>query len=1281
MTNVHKTCQQSCSRLVTALGLIAALNSVIPAAQAQGLFSGTQVSGGASEVINVNRRSFGTNVRIGHDAGDTFGRQDSVTHVSLSPYFNVGSLLAFGDVRLARANVGGLSWAFGGGARTFIEEWDIVTGINAYHASDNITGTVLRNWGIGADVLTESWEFRANYLQPTGNTSQLVNRTIDQTSASFAGNNIVFNQIDTVAESLEVVDTEVGRKLPTGPVDNVELRAFFGAYRFSGLTIPKATGWKTRLQADVGSNLEIGVGLNQDTFTDTTVAFNATLHFGGFKAQDYTSNSAIHHLADPVRRPLTVPSIRTDVLIPGVMAINPVDGLPIIVRHVDENDLLGPFLGTVDDPMQSISAALGLPDTDIVLAHAGGLYSSAPDNSVVVGPGVSLFGEGLISAPNGNRIAVNTTPVLGITDELILPGSPTFLANTTLPRSTLQGALGNSVTLSEGSRLGGLIVDNAGGVGVTTDDVGGTVIRDVLVSDSAGAGILLTNTTGTTTIIDTIISGTIGPAFHVNGGDGSIGYRTTSVGILPPFSNIDNASQQAVLIENTTAGGIVNLSGITISDAGTGIDILNSAGSATIDNAEISGSSVTGIRILDSSGTYSFRNSLNANTLVSGALQQSVLIENLAATGRVSFTALQIDGRNAEGIDINNNSGQIEFLESVVLGTPGGGVAAGLSVDNSQAGSQIRFENALTMTGSGGRGIELINNQSGSNFTVIGQASAADATLESVFISNESGLVTFEGGITIPSRNDIGISIGNSNGTLAFSGGASVTNLLAGNISPAVDIQNSEANVLFGRLNITDNAPSGGIGVNLENNIAGGVNTARHTYEDLNINVSGTGFQAINNTSVRILDGSIDTTGGAAIDLEESGWSVELDTVSSDGSADNAIRLVNLVPPADNTFVVNPDLAVAAPGSGGTIQGTAGTAVQLQNAGQVSLRGIQFQGNATDILVENSGLAIDDDQSLQVVSSSFTDTAGRIIETENLTLLRLTDSLIDDGGSGIGPDSIQLNYTERTNDAATTRFDQFDNPYTVEILRNVINDTFDNTIVIQSFPGAADAHLDVNVSNNINTLDLGLGGQDETAVTVDWTGPSRIVLASNDNTLNGDDAAGNKAAYNVTHRSTTDEMLLSVINNLFTATDDGSVGLTVQTFGQSDILVDSNAFTFGGSGATGMLFNLAPDTELFLTNNELRFDADGGTGIQFTLVNQPSTFTINNNRIGLFDDGALLETGMDFQAVIGVPNLIGNQDNLIFLTNPADPNAFIERLFQFGGAANGQIIVNGALLP
>ncbi|MEO2034237.1 MAG: inverse autotransporter beta domain-containing protein [Planctomycetaceae bacterium] len=1289
MTNVQTMRQQSYSCVVLALSLGAALSAIVTSAHAEGPFSHsrTPVSGGATEMNDVNGRSFGMRFRGGHAAGDTVGRQDALTHVSLSPYFSIGPSLGFVDVRLGRANKGGLTWSFGTGIRKYFDAADVVAGGNFYHASDNITGTLLRSWGIGAEVLKDEWEIRANYVEPHGTTSSLVSQTIDQTSAAFAGNNIVFNRLDQVAEALKLMELEAGVRLPTGPLDHMELRGFVGAYAINGQTVRKATGWKTRLQAEIGQCLELGLGLNQDPLTDTTVAVTAAVTFGGYEAEGYTKSSAIHRLADPVRRPLTVPSLRTTVVVPGVVAINPSDGMAWIVRHVDENDAVGPFVGTVEDPLQSISTALGLAGTDIAFTHAGGVYDAAPDNMNTLGMNQYLYGEGLIPSVNGDRFVVNTIPLQGITDELILPDSPTFAADMTLLRPMLQGSAGDSVTLGENSRFGGFVVDGAGAAGITSNNVGGTIVRDVMVQNSVGDGILLANTMGTTTIIDSVITGATGAAFHVNGGNGSIGIISNSSGLIPAFSHIENSSQEAVLIENTTAGGIVNLTGATINDdGGTGIVIQNSAGSATIDNAQILNSTATGIRISNSSGIYNFRNSLQTSTFVDNAALQGVLIDNLGATGQATFSTLLINNRNNAGIDINSNSGSVTFIDSVSLGTPAGGVNAAVSVDSSQAGSSVQFSGALSIDGSGGRGIELTNNLAGSSFTTNGGIGLTLTTLEAIFLNAEGGTVVLNGPVSISNRLDRGISIQNSTGGIGFVGPVGILNELDAQV-PGVDIQNSESSVLFSGLTI-DNAMGnlpGGAGVHLVGNLAGATNTALHTYSQVDIDsVNGIGFFADNNTSIRILDGTISTQGAAAIHLQEGAWNVDLDSVTSLASIDNGIRLINTAPPVNsnlNSFSVNDELLVAAAGDGGTIQASAGPAAFLQNGGQVRFRGMLFDGNASDIFVRNSGLADDDDQFLEVAFSAFTNTAGRVIDSENLTTFRMDDSLTDDGGAGIGPNTIQLTYNEVTNDPDTTTFDQFDNPFEIYMNRNVFTDTFDNTVVILGDVGSMDAHLDVDIANNFFTLNLGLGGQDETAVSVDWDGPSRIRLASNDITLNGDDLAGNKMAYDIVHRSDTDEMLLSVINNQFTATDDDSIGLNLQTFGQSDVLIDSNAFVFGGVSATGMRFNLAADTELFLQNNELRFDADGGTGLLFSRVNPQSTFTINNNLIGLLDDGALLERGMVFQSVIGTPTLRGTQDNLIFLTNPNDPGAFIENVFTFGGTANGQILVNGALVP
>jgi len=584
---------------------------------------GLQNSARASEILNVNRRAFGVGVRGGHVTGNTVGRINPVTHLNLSPYFNFGPTAFIADLQLGRANEGGLTGHAGGVFRTFVEEWDVVTGVSIHHSRDELTGTQFRTWGLGVDILTDAWEGRVNYVRPNGVRSRVVNQRIDQTTAAFAGNSIVFDRIDTVAEALEGVDLEVGHRLFEGLNDQVDIRGFVGAYRYFSDSIPRFTGWKTHVRADIRDHLELDLALTEDTQFQTTVSFSAVIHFGGFRADDYTSRSAIHRLADPVRRSVSVPTVETNVTVGGVAAVNPVDGLAYRVVHVDENDVVGPFLGTVEAPLTSITTGLADPMADLVFVHAGGVYAAGPDNSITVGPGRRVFGEGLIPAVTDDRNVVSTLPVLGL-GERSLPNSPTFQASidagTPLMRPTLSGAVGDSVTLMEGSEFGGFIVSGSGGAGITSDNAGTTAIHDTLVEGTTGAGIFLQNTIRSTDILNTIISGTTGPAFHVNGGTGEISFRSSSTGLDPSFANIINGSQESVLIENTAATSIVNMFGATISDTGgTGVVIRNANGNANIDNTTVNGSSANGILVMNSNGLYSFRDSIRASTTVSNS--------------------------------------------------------------------------------------------------------------------------------------------------------------------------------------------------------------------------------------------------------------------------------------------------------------------------------------------------------------------------------------------------------------------------------------------------------------------------------------------------------------------------------------------------------------------------------------------------------------------------------------------------------------------------------------
>jgi len=1288
MTNVQTTRRHSYCRLLQALCLVAVFSMDAPNAAAQEIFdpfgsSSSGASAGASELLDVNRRSFGVNTRIGHVTGNSVGRIDPVTYLNVAPYFNVGPTAFIFDFQIGRANEGGLTGSAGGVFRTFIEEWDVVTGISAHHSRDDISGALFRTWGLGVDILSDTWEARANYVRPNGTTSRIASQRIDETTAAFSGNSIIFDRIDTVAEALEGFDVEVGSLLFADAEDRIKLRGFMGAYRYFSPSVPHFTGWKTHVQADVLKRLELDLALTEDTQFKTTVSFNAVVHFGGFRADDYTSRSAIHRLADPVRRNVSVPTVQGNVVVPGVEAINPVDGLPYQVVHVDANDTVGPFIGTVEAPLMSLTTGLGVPDADIVFVHAGGVYDTAPDNMITVGAGRRVFGEGLITAATGDRIVESTIPVLDLGD-LTLPSSPTFSASGgTLARPMLSGAAGDAVTLLEAAEFGGFIVSGATGAGITSDDMGETRVHDTLVENTTGAGIFLQNTTGTTTIVNTIISGATGPAFHVDGGNGSIGYTSTSIDLDPSFSNILNSSQQAVLIENMDAAGRVSMLGTTITDTGgTGIEILNNGGNATIDNVTVTNSTATGIRIFNSTGDYIFRDTIRANTLITGATQESILIDSLGATGSVTFESVIINGRNNAGISVTNNSGQVDFLNDVSIGPPNGGAEAGVSVTNAQATSAVSFESNLSISGSTGRGIELLSNLAGSQFNVTGANSISSTILEAVFMNGQSGTALFDGTVQITDRFDRGISIQSSDGTIAFVGGASIDNSGV-NPTPAVDIQNSEATVLFSTLTIAnalgDPAVPETAGVHLVNNVAGATNTALINLGTVDImGAEGPGIFGLNNTSISVGGGTISMMNGAAVDIEESGWDIMLDQVSSDGS-DFGIRLVNAAPPENNSFIVGTTDGTTASG-GGTLSSHVVASAILTNAGEVRFRGMSFDTAPVGIFLTNSGLDEDDDQILDLLQVQFND-VGLGIDAQNLSTLNVFNSNFGSDNNTV-TQSIFLTYNETPNDPDTTVFTAFDNPYEVFIEQTVFASESADSVEIVALAGAADAHLDVFVNNNmVSMADDADTAIDQSAFAVDWNGPSRLFFAGNALDTTDNDTGDNHFGFEIQHRSTTDEMLLSILTNRFVSSDPDSIGIDIATEGPSDMLIENNDFTFGGVDSIGARFNTESDTELFLTNNLVRFNEDGGTGFRFTELNQPTAIAINGNVVQLFDDGAGFESGFLATFLNGTINLSGNVNNIVELLNPGEPTAFIENPFVFAGNTSGTFIGNGALQP
>ncbi|MEP3481456.1 MAG: inverse autotransporter beta domain-containing protein [Fuerstiella sp.] len=1314
----HVTASRSTQRLLTSLAsmLVIVLTSSFAFAQDEFTYGrqpiGSTPSGSASgTVVDSNRQGVGFTFRGGHVAGGTVGRNDSASIIGLSPYVNIGDGLLFGDSRLTYTNDGGLAWSFGGGYRQYVTAWDAVIGGYGYFDRDEITGGSFDQFSVGAEILTQNWEARGNYYSPSGNTSTQTGTRIDTDSASFSGNQVLFNRINTFAEALEGYDAEIGWLLPGDFSERFDVRAFGGGYHYKGDGLAGFSGFSARLQADIANWLELGLKITDDEVFNTNVSFNAIVHFGEFNSQEHTRRSAIQRLAEPVRRNLNIVTAVSDVVVGGEVGLG-AGGAPLNIVHVNSN--AGPGgAGTVENPFDSLLTGLAAP-SDVVFVHAGSQFDAVPENQITLSDNQSLFGEGLITDASGNRVVINEVELLG-GENLVLPESPTFAANMTLTRPELSNTVGDAVVLANNSRFGGFVIDNVTGNGIVADTREDIVIRDTQISNVTGDGILLTNSINTASVINTRITNAAGAAFHVNGGGADIGFTSTSVGIDPAFGAIDNIAGEAVLIENTT-GGSVNMSSSTIDDlGGAGIIIRDSLGDAVIDNANIVNAIGNGISVTNSAGQYTFRDTIRDSTRIENATGASVFIDGLATTGRVSFENLDIVTPQGGGIDINNLAGQFNFTQDLTIGAAAAGSTSPfISVDGSLDGASVTFSGDINIFGgaapalSGGTGIELINNAAGSSFAATGLTTITSIGGPGVSVLNDASSISFgsmtTGGLTVQENAGSGIAIDNASGTITFQNATNVIqNLNAGD--PLVNIQNSSAFVSFDSLQVLANTTN--IGVNLVDNVRTVDGQGQIIFDTLGIvTTGGTSLFGNNNTLISTRTGTITSTGSAAVDIEESGIDITLEQVNSTASPTFGIRLVETNkdltnhPVLGKTFTVEGDALINPTAlSGGQILAAVGDGVTLANAGQVTLQAMEIRDNQNGIVVLNSGIVEEDDQFLRLFNSSIFESEIRGIDSTNLTELDVQDSLFGDNGNlapAAGADAtrntILATFTEVPNDPDTEEFLDYETPYTINLERNQFTDNSDDVITVLNTATAIGAHLGLNADQNQfflnDTNDFDAADLNESGFEITWNGPARIQLESNQFTLSGQTVGESQTAIFLDLESSTDLLELEVVGNQIGNTvQPGAFGIDLMTAGPSTSLFQGNEFIFQGLESQGMRFTLGADTRLDLIGNAIAFENEGGLGIEVVRLTQTATFQISGNLIQLSDTltaGAFplpndppLEEGIVFRSASGAYTIFGAQNNIIELITPGD----IDTVAFFAGNVNGAIIVNGVAGP
>ncbi len=593
----------------------------------------------------------GVMARLGHLAGPSYARKQSITHVEIAPYVFQDDSMVYGDGRVYLTNNGRLSGSAGAGLRHYFSQGNFVLGSGFFWDRDGTREDDFEQLVLSTELLSERLDVRANLYFPTGQEEAVTATGFSAGSEQFVGNNISFSTTTTFAHSAEGVDMLFSTPIPGETAEEFNLEVSAGWYDFEarGTNLPRVTGWKLRSDCDVAERLlHMFVEFTHDDVFDDNLTFGADINYYHHnEPRRRIGSSQFNRMTEWVRRNYTVVAIEDTVVNAAQLAINPATGNPYFIYHVRNVPSPPPPNfpaptgdGTVTMPFQFIAEAqAAVPNSDLIFVHADSVYDNIP---VVLNDGDMILGEGV----------PHFIPVQGLTNPIPLPR-----ATAGVNRPLMQNTIGDAVTLANNSQFSGFSIVNTTGSGIVGIGVNNASASQNIIDTTIGVashGIFLQNATGASLMQNNAISNTQGNAFFVQGGTANIVYSGT----------IDNTSGFAVNIENN--GGSVNMTNSVINDdGGLGIRVANSSANVTFDDGALANSVGAAFDIQNISGGVSI---LGDFDIVNPTLV-AFDVDQVQGGGAVSILGdLTITNRNDTGVDLTNIAGTFSSTGIINIG-------------------------------------------------------------------------------------------------------------------------------------------------------------------------------------------------------------------------------------------------------------------------------------------------------------------------------------------------------------------------------------------------------------------------------------------------------------------------------------------------------------------------------------------------------------------------------------------------------------------------------------
>ena len=681
------------------------------------------------QLMRLGNEEYGVRARVGFLGGETVGRLNSLTHFEVMPYLRTPNGMLLSDFRffVSDGEVGG---NVGIGYRELIPEMNRVFGGIVWYDIDQLSGETAQQVTVSLETYGDWVDGLANIYIPVGNEEV---GELQASNERFVGNQLLFDQTGRIGDVLGGGDIQIGVKIPSRFAADNNIRAFAGAYHYSGDSVEDINGVLARVEGTFFNMVDAQVKVTNDDTFGTNVLFGVAIGLTRGLRSNLWRTQPMDAINRYPTRQYNAVVVDSDVTRTGVAALNPETGNPISFTHVSSG-ASGLLSGSFENPHNDLQLALN-EDSDYYIVRGNSVFTG-PDAELTLGTGDRVLGN---SADFQHALQADGAGNINL---------PTIIADSDAP--ILRGTTGNTVTLASNSEFRGFTIDGTTQSGIVLDGINNAIVSNVTVLDATQDGILVRDISGSVSVLDTNVDSSGNSALRIDGVTGQV----------IASGDFTSDSGQALLLENAGADANIDLTAATFSnDMGNGLAFNNVGGTVALSGVSLVDSSANGINIDGGTGTIRF----TGDTIIEGAAGDAIRVHNSDAN--VEFENLTILNATGAGVSIfgNANTGSFAVTGSTTIDGATDGIRIGENAGTTDFGRvEIRNRQNHGVVIDETEGQVVFNNE----LQIANEQSATDSAIE---ITGSDADIVFAENVNVTDvTGDAAVSLRENAGTIGF---------------------------------------------------------------------------------------------------------------------------------------------------------------------------------------------------------------------------------------------------------------------------------------------------------------------------------------------------------------------------------------------------------------------------------------------------------------------------------------------------------------------------------